>query len=193
MDYYHLIWLKLHKEKFQALHEVVVQPSSQRQWEIDLLNSFVYWIRRQPPRWGVRRRWWYLQAGLRDVSNPGQHIHSVPASSRPLVGALEKLWWPQGLVSELSEGSCLCCKGLWVRSSSVRFLLSFHLSPEGKWLSGWRLSTVEVGDIKVMFAYRVESANLHLYIDCNQLNIWVCRTGLGIGLHLAKCLLERKD
>jgi len=38
----------------------------------------------------------------------------------------------------------------------------------------------------------VESVNLHLDIDRNQLDIWVCRTGLGIGLHLAKVLLERK-
>jgi hypothetical protein len=43
-----------------------------------------------------------------------------------------------------------------------------------------------------MFAYRVESANLHLDIDRNQLDIWVCRTGLGIRLHRAKVLLQRK-
>jgi hypothetical protein len=39
-----------------------------------------------------------------------------------------------------------------------------------------------------MFEYGVESANLHLDIDRNQLDIWVCRTGLGIGLHLVKVL-----
>jgi hypothetical protein len=43
-----------------------------------------------------------------------------------------------------------------------------------------------------MFAYRVESANLHLDIDRNQIDIWVCRTGPGIRLHRAKVLLQRK-
>ena len=44
---------------------------------------------------------------------------------------------------------------------------------------------------KALFAYRVESTNLHLDIDHNQLNIWGLRTRLGICLHLAKILLEK--
>jgi hypothetical protein len=43
-----------------------------------------------------------------------------------------------------------------------------------------------------MFAYREQSANLYLDIDRNQLDIWVYRTGLGIRLHRAKVLLQRK-
>jgi hypothetical protein len=43
-----------------------------------------------------------------------------------------------------------------------------------------------------MFIDRVESANLHLDIDRDEHDIWVCRAGLGIGLHLVKVLLERK-
>ncbi len=39
---------------------------------------------------------------------------------------------------------------------------------------------------------RVESANLHLDINYNQLDVRVCMTRLEIGLHLAKVLLERK-
>lgn len=44
---------------------------------------------------------------------------------------------------------------------------------------------------KSLFAYRVESTNLHLDIHHNQLNIWGLRTGLGICLHLAKISLEK--
>lgn len=51
---------------------------------------------------------------------------------------------------------------------------------------------MRLGIARALFANRVESANLHLDIDRNQLDIWVYRTGLGICLHLAKFLSERE-
>ncbi len=49
---------------------------------------------------------------------------------------------------------------------------------------------MRLGIARALFANRVESANLHLDIDRNQLDIWVY--GTGIYLHLSKVLLERK-